>query len=139
MPSFLSGLHLDLWVSGHAPSWLWCKLLEHYYWWDVQTPQHEEVANHSLSPPDKWVEWKVPSNYHTVDWEAQKRWKQTDWPGHLAEIVHAYNATQSAVMGYNPHYLMFRYRPRLPVKLYFLTLRSTEGPIGDTSTKCVVM
>ena len=25
--------------------------------------------------------------------------KKHDWPGHLAEIVHAYNATQSAVMG----------------------------------------
>ena len=33
--------------------------------------------------------------------------KKADWPGHLAEIVHAYNATQSAVMGYSPHYLMF--------------------------------
>ena len=32
---------------------------------------------------------------------------KADWPGHLAEIVHTYNATQSAVMGYSPHYLMF--------------------------------
>ena len=29
--------------------------------------------------------------------------KKANWPGHLAEIVHAYNATQSAVMGYSPH------------------------------------
>ena len=33
--------------------------------------------------------------------------KKADWPGHLAEIVHAYNATCFAVTGYSPHYLMF--------------------------------
>ena len=33
--------------------------------------------------------------------------KKADWPSHLAEIVHAYNATQSAVTEYSPHYLMF--------------------------------
>ena len=33
--------------------------------------------------------------------------RKADWPSHLGEIVHAYNATQSAVTGYSPHYLMF--------------------------------
>ena len=33
--------------------------------------------------------------------------KKADWPSHLAEIVHAYNATRSAVTGYSLHYLMF--------------------------------
>ena len=33
--------------------------------------------------------------------------KKAKWPSHLAEIVHAYNATQSAVTGYSPHYLIF--------------------------------
>ena len=33
--------------------------------------------------------------------------KNTNLPGHLAEIVHAYNATHSAVTGYSPHYLRF--------------------------------
>ena len=27
---------------------------------------------------------------------------KANWPSHLAEIVHAYNATQSAVAGYSP-------------------------------------
>ena len=33
--------------------------------------------------------------------------KKAKWPSHLAEIAHAYNAIQSAVTGYSPHYLMF--------------------------------
>ena len=34
--------------------------------------------------------------------------KKADWPSHLAEIMHAYNATHSAVTRYSPHNLMFR-------------------------------
>ena len=63
--------------------------------------------------------------------------KKVDWPGHLAEIVHAYNATQSAMIGYSPHDLMFGHRPRLPVSFYFPTLRGTEVPRRRASTKCV--
>ena len=33
--------------------------------------------------------------------------KKANWPSHLAEIVHDYNATCSVVTGYSPHYLMF--------------------------------
>ena len=29
--------------------------------------------------------------------------KKADWPSHLAEIVHTYNATGSTVTGYSPH------------------------------------
>ena len=54
--------------------------------------------------------------------------KKANWPGHLDEIVHAYNATWSAVTGYSPHYLMFRCMPRLPIDFYFPSLRSTEVP-----------
>ena len=33
--------------------------------------------------------------------------KKANWPSHLAEIAHVYNATQSTVTRYSPHYLMF--------------------------------
>ena len=51
--------------------------------------------------------------------------------------MHAYNATQSVLMGYSPHYLMFGHRPRLPVDFYFPTLRSAEVPKCGASAKCV--
>ena len=63
--------------------------------------------------------------------------KKANWPGHLAEIVQAYNATQSTVMRYSPHYLMFGWRPRLPVNFYFPTFRRAEAPIIGASTKHV--
>ena len=63
--------------------------------------------------------------------------RKADWPGHLAEIVHAYNATQCTMMGYSPNYLMFGCRPRFPVDFYFPTLRSTEVLKRGASTKCV--
>ena len=63
--------------------------------------------------------------------------KEADWPSHLAEIVHAYNATQSAVTGYSPHYLMFGCRPRLPVNFVFPTVGSNEAPMREASAKHV--
>ena len=63
--------------------------------------------------------------------------KKADWPGHLTEIVHTYNANQSAMLGYSPHYLMFGCRPRLPVNFYFPTFRSAEVPRRGASTKHV--
>ena len=63
--------------------------------------------------------------------------KKAHWPGHLSEKVHAYNATQSALTGYSPHYLMFGCRPWLPIDFYFSTIRSAEVPKWGTSTKHV--
>ena len=54
--------------------------------------------------------------------------KIADWPSHLAEIAHAYNATRSAVTRYSPHYLMFGCQPRLPVNFIFPTIGSNEPP-----------
>ena len=61
--------------------------------------------------------------------------KNADWPYHLDEIVHAYNATQSAVTRYSPHYLMFRQRPRLSVYFVFPTIDSKKAPMREASTK----
>ena len=63
--------------------------------------------------------------------------KKADWPSHLAEIAHIYNATHSTVMGYSPHYVMFGWRPRLLVDFYFPTVGSTKAPMREASTKCV--
>ena len=70
------------------------------------------------------------------DWEAGRR-KKADWPSHLAEIVHAYNATQSAVTRYSPHYLMFGRWPRLPVNFVFPTIGSSKAPMREASTRKV--
>ena len=63
--------------------------------------------------------------------------KKVDWPSHLAEIVHAYNATQSAVTRYSPHYLMFGCRSRLPFNFAFPTIGSKEAPTRETYAKHV--
>ena len=63
--------------------------------------------------------------------------KKVNWPGNLVEIVHTYNATQSTMRGYSPHYLMFGSRPRLPVNFYFPTFRSTEVSRKGASAKHV--
>ena len=63
--------------------------------------------------------------------------EKANWLGHLTEIVHAYNATLSTVMGYSLHYLMFGCRSRLPVDFYFPTSRSAEVPKWGTSVKHV--
>ena len=65
--------------------------------------------------------------------------KKADWPSHLAEIAHAYNATQSAVTGYSPHYLMFGQQPRLPINFIFPTIVSNEAPMREASTRNVDM
>ena len=63
--------------------------------------------------------------------------KKADWPSHLAEIVHAYNATWSAVTGYSPHYLMFGWRPRLLVDFVFPTIDSSKAPMREASARKV--
>ena len=63
--------------------------------------------------------------------------KKADWPSHLAEIVHAYNATRSAVTRYSPHYLMFGRWPRLLVNFVFPTVGSSEAPTREASARKV--
>ena len=63
--------------------------------------------------------------------------KKANWRSHLAEIVHAYNATQSTVTRYIPHYLMFGHWPTLPVDFVFPSIGSNEVPMREASTKHV--
>ena len=81
----------------------------------------------------------VERSHQTIMWLTGKLGedKKANWPGHLAEIVHAYNATRSAMMGYSPHYLMIGCRPRLPFDFYFPTFRSAEVPMRGASAKHV--
>ena len=48
--------------------------------------------------------------------------KKACWSEHLPELLMAYNATHSAVIGYSPYYLLFGRRPRIPVDYLFPTL-----------------
>ena len=63
--------------------------------------------------------------------------KKANWPSHLAEIAHTYNATQSTVTGYSLHYLMFGWWPRLPVDFVFPTIGSNEAPTREASVRSV--
>ena len=49
--------------------------------------------------------------------------RRRKWPAHLGSVLIAYNATRSLVTGFSPYYLMFGWRPRLPIDLLFPTRR----------------
>ena len=94
------------------------------------------TVDHNIPPPDKQADREIAPDDYVHDLEAGRR-KKSDWPSHLAEIVHAYNATWSTVTGYSPHYLMFRWWPRLPVNFVFPTIGRNEAPMRGASSKCV--
>ena len=47
--------------------------------------------------------------------------KRRKWPAHIGSIIIVYNSTRSLVTRYSPYYLMFGWRPRLPIDLLFPT------------------
>ena len=64
------------------------------------------------------------------------------WPVHLGSVLIAYNATQSLVTGYSPYYLMFGWRPWLPIDLLFPTrqehnLTCTIDEYVETLYRCL--
>ena len=63
--------------------------------------------------------------------------KKANWPSHLAEIVHAYNAIQSTVTRCSPHYFMFGRWPRIPVDFVFPTVGSNKAHTREASTRSV--
>ena len=50
--------------------------------------------------------------------------KRRKWPAHIGSIIIAYNSTRSLVTRYSQYYLMFGWRPRLPIDLLFLMRRT---------------
>ena len=48
--------------------------------------------------------------------------EKAKWPKHLPELIQAYNGMRSAITGYSPHYLIFRYCPRFPIDLHLPTI-----------------
>ena len=50
--------------------------------------------------------------------------KRKKWLAHIGSIIIAYNSTRSLVTGYSPYYLMFGWRPWLPIDLLFPTRRT---------------
>ena len=51
--------------------------------------------------------------------------KKACWSEYLPELLLAYNATRSPVIGYSPYYLLFGRRSRIPVDYLFPTLRDS--------------
>ena len=102
-----------------------CKILGIQWLWTM--PYHPQTN------------WLVERFHQTIMHMIEKLGedKKVDWASHLAEIVHAYNSTWSAVTGYIPHYLMFGWWPKLPVDFVFPTTGSNEDPTREASTRSV--
>ena len=47
--------------------------------------------------------------------------KKFSWRDMVPTLVHAYNCTRSTAMGFSPYYLVYGWKPQLPVDLYFGT------------------
>ena len=68
------------------------------------------TVDYALPPLDEWAGKEIMRSHQMIMCMIGKlgEEKKADRPSHLAEIVHTYNTTQSAVTRYSPHYLMFR-------------------------------
>ena len=53
--------------------------------------------------------------------------KHHKWPLHLRSVIIVYSATRSLVMGSSPYFLMFGWRPQLPIDLLFPTAIRQES------------
>ena len=61
------------------------------------------------------------------------------WPKHLSKLMHTYNLTWSAVTSYLPHFLMFRWRPRLPIDFVLPTheVMGTLRPVDNYEAELI--
>ena len=61
--------------------------------------------------------------------------KKSSWRDMMLMEVHAYNCIRSTATGFSPYYLVYGWKPRLPVDLYFGTQKADMNV--TTSTKFV--
>ena len=119
-------------------------VLYHHYFYIFGTPLHLMTDNDLALSSDVvqelcnlfGVKRVCTSTYHlqcngAIKWQHQTFIKmigklsqdeKANWPKHLPELIQVYNGTRSAIMGYSPHYLLFRYHPRFPIDLHFPTI-----------------
>ena len=81
----------------------------------IRTMPYHQQTNGSAER----VHWTLQRMIGKLD--PEKRWK---WPEHIGSVLITYNATWSQVTGYSPYFLMFGWRPRLPVDLLFPTVNT---------------
>ena len=126
---FVPGLHLNLWSSGQAPKQSWCKLHEQALL--ARCVKLLSTKKLQTTPYHPQMNGLVERSHQTIMQMIGKLGEdeKANWPGHLAEIALAYNATWSAVTGYSPHYLMFGCWPRLPVDFLFPHLKEYRGSL----------
>ena len=118
-----------------VPTAFWTAALNGFHW-DAGHRDHD----HTLSLPQEHFWWpRMAKEMRQTVGPAHVAFslRVANWPSHLAEIVHTYNATWSAVTGYSPHYFMFGHRPRLPVNFVFPTIGSNKAPTREASAKHV--
>ena len=56
--------------------------------------------------------------------------KKSSWRHMVPTLVHACNCTRSTATGFNPYYLMYGKKPRLPVDLYFGTQKAGKNKLS---------
>ena len=61
--------------------------------------------------------------------------KKSNWRDMVPTLVQVYNCTRSTATGFIPYYLMYGWKPQLPVDLYFGTQNADMNTA--TSTKFV--
>ena len=60
---------------------------------------------------------------------------KSTWREQFPTLVHAYNCTKNNATNFSPYYLMFGWKPQLPIDILFGT--NTADLKGNTSTKYV--
>ena len=100
-----------------------CRLAEwqklHTSLYHLQTNRHYECFNHTLIN----MLGTLPPN------------KKYRWRDMIPMLVHVYNCTRSPAMGFSLYYLLYGWKPWLPVNLYFGTQRADMN--ATISTKFV--